>query len=92
MSAVVLLVAAVGTVASRRWSRFLVYAFSALVTLQWLWIVGNQIKGGFLIPYLRGIPPLEAVLVFVPAVVMFLLIGYCCYVAHRYVGVRGGHV
>jgi hypothetical protein len=90
--ATALLLAAVGAVASQRWSRFLVYAFAAVVASRWLWVVGDQIKSGFLIPYLSDMPPLKAVLVFVPAAVMFLLTGYCCYVAHRYVGVRGGHV
>jgi hypothetical protein len=87
-----LLLAAGGAVTSQRWSRFLVYAFAAVLTLRWLWIVGGQVTSGFLIPYLRDMPPLRAVLVFVPAAVMFLLAGYCCYVAHRYVGRRGGHV
>jgi hypothetical protein len=87
-----LVLAAVGAVTSWPWSRFLVYAFAAVVTFQWLRFVGPEITSGFLIPYLRGMPLLKAVLVFVPAAIIFLLTGYCCYVAHRYVGNRGGHV
>jgi hypothetical protein len=89
---VALLVAAAGAIMSQPWSRFLVYAFAILLTLRWLWIVGGQVADGFLVNYLRGMPPLRAVLTFVPAAIMFMLTGYCCYVAHRYVGNRDGHV
>jgi hypothetical protein len=87
-----LLLAVGGAVTSQRWSRLLVYAFATILAFQWLWIVGGQITSGFLIPYLRDMPALKAVLVFVPAGVMFLLTAYCCYVAHRYFGNRDGHV
>jgi hypothetical protein len=87
-----LLVAAGGAVTSRGWSRFLVYAFATGLTLRWLWIVGGQITGGFLIPYLRDMPLLETVLVFIPAGAMFVMTGYCCHVASRYFGTRDDQV
>jgi hypothetical protein len=75
-----------GTVTSQRWSRFLVYAFAAVSTLRWLWIVGGQITSGLLIPYLKEMPLLKTVLVSIPAGAMFVLTGYCCYVASRHLG------
>jgi hypothetical protein len=87
----VLLLAVGGAITRQRWSRFLVYAFATILTLQFLWIVGGQITSGYLIPYLRDMPLLKAVLVFIPAGVMFLLTGYCCYVASRYFGNRDKH-
>jgi hypothetical protein len=88
----VLLFAAGGAVTRQRWARFLVYAFATVFTFQWLRIVGGEITSGFLIPYLKDMPLLQAVLVFIPAGVMFVLTGYCCYVASRYFGNRDDQV
>jgi hypothetical protein len=86
LGAAIPLAAAAAAATSRRWSRFLIYAFAVLLIGEWLWVVGYGIRSGFLGPYLRNMPPLKAVLVFVPACVMFLLTGYCVYVAYKYIG------
>jgi hypothetical protein len=86
---IVLLAAAVGAATGRRWSGYLIYALAALFAIEWVWIVVGTYRRGFLGNYLRSIPALQAVLSFVPAGGMFLLAGYCCYVAHKYVLGRG---
>jgi|ERR1700722_11673850 len=87
-----LLLAVGGAVTRQRWAKFLVYAFAAILTFQWLRIVGGQITSGLLIPYLREMSLRNAVLTFIPAGLMFVLTGYCCYVASRYFGNREDHV
>jgi hypothetical protein len=82
--AAVLFSAVVGATVSQRWSRLPVYVFALILTYQWLSYVIPEITSGFLLPHLSRMPPLQVVLVFVPATLAFLLVGYCCYVAHRY--------
>ena len=86
------LAAAAGAALSQRWSRFLIYALAAAYAAQWLWVVLWGLLRGSLIEYLRSIPVLKGVLSFVPAAALFLVIGYCCYVAHTYIGRREGPI
>lgn len=85
VAGVVLLAAAIGAATGRRWSGYLIYALTALLAIEWVWVVVGTYRSGFLGSYLRSIPALQAVLSFVPAGGMFLLAGYCCYVAHKHV-------
>jgi hypothetical protein len=80
-----LLAAAIGAAAGRRWSGYLIYVLAALFAIEWVWVVVGSYRSGFLGSYLRSIPALQAVLSFAPAGAMFLMAGYCCYVAHKYV-------
>jgi hypothetical protein len=88
--AALLSAAVLGAVRSQRWSRFLVYGFAAILIVQWLRFVVPEFTSGFLLTHLSGMPPLHAILVFVPAGFAFLLTGYCCYVASRYFGISSG--
>jgi hypothetical protein len=85
VAGVALLAAAMGAATGRRWSGYLIYTLAALFAIEWVWVVGGTYRSGFLGNYLRSIPALQAVLSFVPAAGMFLLAGYCCYVAHKHV-------
>jgi hypothetical protein len=85
-----LFVAAVGTQALQRWSSFLEYAFASVLTFQWLRVVGTELLSGAFISRIRGVPPVQVILMFVPAIIMFSLTGYCCYVAQRYVRGHAG--
>jgi hypothetical protein len=88
----IVLVAAAGAITSHRWAALLIYTFAALFALDWLWAFGVEYRSGFLSQYLRGLPPLQGVLSFLPALAMFSLIGYCCYIAGRYVGKGARHI
>lgn len=85
VAGIALLAAAIGAATGRRWSGYLIYALAALLAIEWVWVVVGTYRSGFLGSYLRSIPALQAVLSFVPAGGMFLLAGYCCYVAHKHV-------
>lgn len=85
VAGIALLAAAIGTATGRGWSGYLIYALSALLAIEWVWVVVGTYRSGFLGSYLRSIPALQVVLSFVPAGGMFLLAGYCCYVAHKHV-------
>jgi len=88
--ACLLFVAAVGTRALQRWSSFLMYAFAGVLTFQWLRVVGTEVLSGVFTSRIRGVPPVQVILMFVPAIIMFALTGYCCYVAQRYVRGQAG--
>ena len=83
--ATVAIIAGGGVAANLRWSRFVVYALAAILAGEWFWILYRETKSGFLARHLSPMQPLEVVLAFAPGVLMFVLLGYCCYVAHRYV-------
>ncbi len=85
VAGIALLAAAIGAATGGRWSGYLIYALAALLAIEWVWVVVGTYRSGFLGSYLRSVPALQAVLSFVPAGGMFLLAGYCCYVAHTHV-------
>jgi hypothetical protein len=85
----VVLIAAAGAALSQPWARFLIYALAAAYSAQWLSAVLLGLFRGPLLDYLRSIPLLQGVLSFMPAAAIFFVIGYCCWVAHTYVGRRG---
>jgi hypothetical protein len=84
--------AAVGAVLLRVWARYLVFALTAAFAISWLTPVVESLVNGSLAQHLRSVPRPQAVLSFVPAMGLFLVLGYCCYVAHAYIGTRERHI
>jgi hypothetical protein len=85
-------VAALGAALSQPWARYLIYLLAAAYSAQWLSAVLSGLLRGPLLDYLRSIPLPQAILSFAPGAAVFFVIGYCCYVAHTYVGRREGPI
>ena len=92
VSAAAVLSAAVGVATWQRWARYLIYILGVSVILEWLWFVIPDISSGALADRAHNASTLLVVLWFVPAAGLFFFIGYCCYVAHTYVGKRHGYI
>lgn len=82
---VLFLVTAAAAAAMRSWSRFLIYALSAIFVLDWAWIYIYEIRTGFLGESLRSLPSSQIPILFLPAATTLIVITYCCLVAHRFI-------
>lgn len=82
------LITAFGAALGQRWSSVSIYIIAAALSVEWIGAVGLGYFRGTLALRLKAYSPLEVVFAFIPAVAYFSLIGYCCFVARRYVGSR----
>lgn len=82
---VVVLTFAVAAAMTRRWSAVAVYIVAAMLSVEWVSGVAWSYFRGTLAARLSSYSPLQVMLSFIPAVVYFFLIGYCCYLARRYI-------
>lgn len=80
-------ISAVGAIFRQRWSGFLVIILGTLLVAQWCWLAWFAIRTGAL-PH----RPIKTIISFLPATLIMLIVGYCCFIAWRYLVRANGHL